>query len=168
MNDRHTKKHGARKNNANVGDNVDAVVLAILSNSPFDEESSDEESENEGEGFDPKLSTSVWDEDSDDDDDDETVVEKKLEYETFCFCTDGVEHDDDYVDIGPFPDGSIVDDDDVIADPILAKREMNRAQAELENVVYDVVNGMRKSKAKEPFRSLFFEDNDDHTVQASN
>ena len=66
--------------------------------------------------------------------------------ETFCFCTDGNVHDDDYDDIGDFPDGGVIDNDDAGADPVRVERELDRARAKLEDVLSAIAHGMRKNK----------------------
>ena len=75
---------------------------------------------------------------------------------SFFFCTDGNVHYDDYDNIGDFPYGGVIDNDDVVADPIRVERELDRARAKLEDVLSAVAHGMRKNKPNEWVNTVLY------------
>jgi len=83
-----------------------------------------------------------------DDGDDDSIVEEKLDMETFCFCTAGDEHgydyDENYVDLG---EGDVVDNNDVIVDNVEQERDL--ACVKLGDVLSAVARGQRKNKPNE-------------------
>ena len=76
--------------------------------------------------------------------------------DAFCFCTDSNVHDDDYDDIGDYPDGGVIDNDDIVVDHIHVERELDRAHTKLENVPSAVAHGMQKNKPNAQMNAVLY------------
>ena len=75
-------------------------------------------------------------------------VEEVLDMETFCFCTAGDVHGDDYdLNYDDLDDGDVVDNDDVVVDNVEQERDL--ACVKLGDVLSAVARGQRKNKPNE-------------------
>ena len=84
--------------------------------------------------------------------------------ETFCFCTAGDVHGDDYDEnYDDLNDGDVVDNDDVVVDNVEQERDIARvererdlARAKREDVLSAVAHGQRKNKPNEWMNAVLY------------